>query len=594
MTQDSVESKSDKLVSSSVEIEETQGVEDGKKDSQISSLVHLPNFRPLRSALALGIFVVLSGGIWLAVKHFGGMATMGMDHGAMNEGSMDHSGMSMEDMMAVQGTFNAVPVQVEEIRPRLVQETVQYTGSVYPYLEVTVYPRIAGQLRDYSIYPGDRVQKGQLIAQLDALERRTELDEARAERNVMQEVFVANEIQVTEQQREIDRLVAELDYMKLKAKRFRDLVAGGALAQNDYDAIAAEVAAKEAAISGARTKLGRMRAELGRDRAMIRQSQAKANTAVVMARYTAITAPISGIVQSRMADPGVVVQPGMGVLKIGDYSRVRLRANVAQADAVGIGKGTRVKAKIPGTETPPITGEITSIFPSADPQTRTVTVEAVVNNPRDQLLSGQFLEMQIIKRSKPATLSVPQTAIHQFQGKPAVWVVQGRGEMAVAERRQVQRGVVSGDRVEIAQGLRAGDRVITTGFSRLSKGSKVAVVNVAGDPVASLSAPAEEGVSIQLISPEAKTVKAGTAELVLQVSDPASKAPLAVDQLAVDVTMPMKNMAPMTTMVDLKALPEPGRYRIKTHFGMKGDWIIKAQVKDADHQGRAQFKLTAQ
>ncbi|PZD71022.1 Multidrug resistance protein MdtE [Acaryochloris thomasi RCC1774] len=594
MTQDSVKSKPDELVSSPIEVEETREVEDESSDSPSTSSVHLPGFRPFRSVLALGIFIILSGGIWFVVKHFGGMANMGMDHGAMDEGSMDHSGMSMEDMMAVEGTFNAVPVQVEEIRPRLVQETVQYTGSVYPYLEVTVYPRIAGQLRDYSIYPGDRVQKGQLIAQLDALERRTELDEARAERNVMQEVLAANEIQVTEQQREIDRLVAELDYMKLKAKRFKDLVAGGALAQNDYDAIAAEVAAKEAAISGARTKLGRMRAELGRDRAMISQSQAKANTAVVMARYTVITAPISGIVQSRMADPGVVVQPGIGILKIGDYRRVRLRANVAQADAVGIGKGTRVKAKIPGTETPPITGEITSIFPNADPQTRTVTVEAVVNNPQDQLLSGQFLEMQIIKTSKPATLSVPQMALHQYQGQSAAWVVQGSDDAAIAERRLVKRGLVSGDRVEITQGLRAGDRVITTGFSRLSDGTKVAMVNTAGEPVASLSAPAAGTVAIQLISPDPKTVKMGTAELTLQVSDPASKSPLAVDQLAVDVTMPMKNMAPMTTMVDLKPLPEPGRFRVKTHFGMKGDWIVKAQVKDSDHKGRAQFKLTAQ
>lgn len=53
-------------------------------------------------------------------------------------------------------------------------------------------------------------------------------------------------------------------------------------------------------------------------------------------------------------------------------------------------------------------------------------------------------------------------------------------------------------------------------------------------------------------------------------------------------------MAPMTAMVDLKALPEPGKFRVKTHFGMKGDWVIKAQVKDAEHLGRAQFKLTAQ
>ncbi|KAI9129919.1 efflux RND transporter periplasmic adaptor subunit [Acaryochloris sp. CCMEE 5410] len=592
MTQDRVESnpaESEISVSPLAKVEEAEGDACEDNDSQVASISHSPGFRPFQSLFALGIFMVLSGGIWFAVKQFGEMAMADTE-----QGTMDHGGMSHDEMMAVDGAFNAIPVQVEEIRPGLVQETIQYTGSVYPYLEVTVYPRVAGQLRDYSIYPGDRVTKGQVIAQLDALERRTELVEAKAERDVMREILVANSMQLEEQQREIDRMAAELDYMKLKAKRFKALAAGGAISQNDYDLVASEVAAKESAISGAKTKWVRMKAELGRDRAKINQFQAKANTAVVMERYTNLTAPISGIVQSRMADPGVVVQPGMGVLKIGDYSRVRLRANVAQADAVGIGKGTRVKALIPGTKMPPITGEITSIFPSADPRTRTVTVEAVVNNPSDQLLSGQFLEMQIIKASKPATLSVPQTALHQFQGQPAVWVVQGNGEEAVAVRRRVKRGLVSGDRVEIVKGLKSGDHVITTGTSRLLEDSKVAVVNAAGEPVASLSTPTAGNVSIQLVRPKTKTVKAGTEELILQVVDADTLSPLAIKQLEVDVTMPMKNMAPMTAMVDLKALPEPGKFRVKTHFGMKGDWVIKAQVKDAEHLGRAQFKLTAQ
>jgi RND family efflux transporter MFP subunit len=560
------------------------------------------SFRPLRSILALGIFALLSGGIWFTTM----MISMGeMDHSAMEmdgeegEGgktaAMDHGSMSHDDMMAVDGAFNAVPVQVEEVRPQLVQETVRYTGAVYPYSEVTVYPRIAGQLGDYNIYPGDRVQKGQLLARLDASERLTQLAEAQAETDVMRRVLVANEMQLREQEKEIDRLKANLDYMKLKAKRFQDLTAGGAVSQNDYDVVASEVSAQEAAIAGAQVKLMRMEAELGRDRAKVTQSQAKVGTAQVLESYSDITAPISGIVQDRMADPGGVVQPNMGILKIGDYRQVRLRASIAQTDAVGIGKGTQVKATLPGTDLPPITGEITSIFPDADPQTRTVTVEALVNNPGDQLLAGQFLEMQIVKASKPAALSVPQTALHQYQGQPALWVVRGHGEDAVAERRVVKRGVVSGDRLEISSGLQAGDRVVTSGFSRLMEGSQVAVVNASGEPVASLLAPVQAGnAEITLLSPQAGTgAKAGAAELILQVSDRKTQQPLAVDELMVDVTMPMKNMAPMTTMVDVQAMDEPGQFKVKTHFGMKGDWVIKTEVKTGENQGKAKFTLTA-
>ena len=613
MSQDPTLSDASDLESLAAEPAETSPLVPVHSLENVSDVSAQPGFRPFRSLLALGIFVLLSGGIWVTTKHMG-MAMGGMDHGSMGHGSMDHGSMdemdhgsmggmsgmdhgsmSHDEMMAVDGAFNAVPVQIETVRPSLVQETVQYTGAVYPYLEVTVYPRIAGQLGDYDLYPGDRVQKGQIIAQLDASERLTQLAEAQAETDVMRTVLVANEMQLQEQEKEIGRLNADLDYMKLKAKRFKDLAKGGAISQNDYDVVASQVAAQESAISGARVKLVRMEAELGRDRAMVAQSRARAGTAAVLESYSDLTAPISGIVQARMADPGVVVQPNMGILKIGDYSKVRLRASVAQADAVGIGKGTQVQAMVPGADLPPITGEITSIFPDADNQTRTVMVEAVVNNPNDQLLSGQFLEMQIIKASKPASLSVPQTALHQFQGQPALWVVQGNGEEATAERRVVKRGVMSGNRVEITAGLKADDRVVTSGFSRLMQGSQVAVVDAAGEPVASLLAPAPMGnAEILLLSPELEAgTKAGAAELVLQVRDRETQEPIALEALDVDVTMPMKNMAPMTTMVDVKAMDEPGQFKVKTHFGMKGDWVIKADVDEGENQGKAKFTLTA-
>ncbi|WP_264325286.1 efflux RND transporter periplasmic adaptor subunit [Romeriopsis navalis] len=550
-------------------------------------------FRLVSSLIGFGVFALLSSSIWLAVRHFGNRAMAGTEQGDSMAG-MDHSKMSHDEMMTVQGAFNAVPVQVETVQPRLLKQAVKYTGTVYPYTEVTVYPRIAGQLRNYGIYPGDRVRKGQLLAQLDASERRTQLMEAQSETEVMQKMVTANEMQIQEQAREISRMKAELDYIQLKAKRFKSLVAGGAISQNDYDVVSSEVSAKEAAISGAKIKLVRMQAEIRRDRAKVGQSQAKADTAIVLEGYTDIIAPVTGIVQARMADPGVVVRPGMGILKIGDYSRVRLRANIAQADAMGIMRGTRVMATVPGTKMTPIRGEVSSIFPDANPQTRTITVEAIVNNPGERLLAGQFLEMQVIKDSNPAAISVPQLALHTFQGKPAIWIVQGSGDAAMATRRVVKRGVSSGDRVEIITGLKAGEQVITSGFSRLLEGKKVAMVDTADKSVASLNQVDQGNVVIELVSPTAQEqVKAGAAELTLQVLDKQSKSPIPVKQLDVDVTMPMKNMAPMTTMVDVKALPKPGQFRVKTHFGMKGDWIIKTQIKTSEHSGRKQFTLTA-
>jgi len=106
----------------------------------------------------------------------------------------------------------------------------------------------------------------------------------------------------------------------------------------------------------------------------------------------------------------MVVQPGMGIFKIGDYSRIRLQANVAQQDAVNIRLGSPITAKIAGTDMT-IKGQVSSIFPDTNSETRTVTVESIVNNPSGKLLSGQFIDMEIITESQPNVLTVPQSAV---------------------------------------------------------------------------------------------------------------------------------------------------------------------------------------
>ncbi|MGB5975352.1 MAG: efflux RND transporter periplasmic adaptor subunit [Nodosilinea sp.] len=530
-----------------------------------------------RAMLGLGVFAALSGGILLVTQHMNPANSMaGMEGHGMG-------GMSHDDMMQVDGAFNAVPVTVEVVQPGAFEAGVSYTGSIMPFQEAVVYPRVTGQLTNYSVYPGDRVQAGQVLADLVADERSTELAEASAEAAAMTTSLQVSQVEIDEQVQEIARLQAELNYLKLQRDRFAKLTAAGATSQNEYDLAATDVAAKEAALEGARAKLTRLNTEVERERARVGQAQAKVNTAAVMQGYTSLQAPISGIVQARMVDPGVVVQPGMGVLKIGDYSRVRLQANVAQKDAGYIRVGTPIRAQVPGATDEPLTGSVTSIFPQTNNDTRTVVVEALINNSQGRLLSGQYLEMTLLTGSKGSMLSVPQAAVMEFNGEPSVWVMAG----TTAERRSVETGMVSGDRIEIISGLNPGDQVITSGHSRLVPGVQVAMVDDTGNPVPMLGDSSQGSVDVAIVSPDpAKSFKSGSADLTLEVRDPNTQEPLPVEDVAVDITMPMANMAPMTTMVQLEPATQPGQFLVKTHFGMAGDWHLKVEVNDPDYKGQ--------
>ena len=540
------------------------------------------NFKWGKTLLGLGVFALLTGNILVLTNHLKPSSSMaGME-------GMDHGDMSHDEMMAVDGSFNPNPVRVETVKPQVLEASVSYTGTIKPYEEIMVYPRVAGQLTNYSVYPGDRVTAGQPIATLDASELTTGVAEAAAEVSTMETDLEMSKIEVDEQRSAIAQIEADLDYLNLKKDRFARLVKDGVISQDEFDVVDSEVRSKEANLKQARVKLARMSAMVTNNRAKINQAKAKVDTAKVMQGYTTINSPISGIVQERNVDPGVVVQPSMGIVKIGNYNRVRLQANVAQSDAVNINPGATVVATVPGSNIPPIKGKITSIFPQANSQTRTVTVEAVIDNPDGQLLSGKFLEMKIITARKPSAITVPQAAVVEFQDQPSVWVVEGDTVTA----QPVTLGMSTGDRVEVTSGLESGQAVVTSGQNRLVENAPVAVINQSEQPIASNKA-ATQDIQIQLVSPDNNAVAMGDAQLVIEVKD-AQGQPLDVKDLEMSASMPMKNMAPMSAPVEVQPDGEPGRFKADTYLSMKGDWTITAQVKDPKNKGKQEFTVKVQ
>ena len=537
------------------------------------------NFKWGKTLLGLGVFALLTGNILVLTNHLKPSSSMaGME-------GMDHGDMSHDEMMAVDGSFNPNPVRVETVKPQVLEASVSYTGTIKPYEEIMVYPRVAGQLTNYSVYPGDRVTAGQPIATLDASELTTGVAEAAAEVSTMETDLEMSKIEVDEQKSAIAQIEADLDYLNLKKDRFARLVKDGVISQDEFDVVDSEVRSKEANLKQARVKLARMEAMVTNNRAKINQAKAKVDTAKVMQGYTTITSPISGIVQERNVDPGVVVQPSMGIVKIGNYDRVRLQANVAQSDAVNIRPGATVVATVPGSNIPPIKGKITSIFPQANSQTRTVTVEAVIDNPDGQLLSGKFLEMKIVTARKPSAITIPQAAVVEFQDQPSVWVVEGDTVTA----QPVTLGMSTGDRVEVTSGLESGQAVVTSGQNRLVENAPVAVINQSEQPIASNKA-ATQDIQIQLISPDNNEVAMGDAQLVIEVKD-AQGQPLDVKDLEMSASMPMKNMAPMSAPVEVQPDGKPGRFKADTYLSMKGDWTITAQVKDPKNKGKQEFAI---
>jgi len=274
-----------------------------------------------------------------------------------------------------------------------------------------------------------------------------------------------------------------------------------------------EAQAMTASVRRASAALRTAQMKLQRAAAMQQQAEATHRTEAIITDYTQVTAPVSGVITERLVSPGTLVMPGTVLFKLRTIDRMRLQASVAEADVPGIRVGNPVTVIISGNTNYLLRAPVTSIFRAADPRTRTVTVEAIVNNHAGKLLPGQYVVMEIARGTLRPAITVPLSAIRRDgDGKPYVWVVteaqpkgktiytcvmhpevqsdklgkcpkcgmdlvpKQRGGRFTARRVKVVLGETSGRRVEVRAGLREGDEVVTRGNEYLKEGDAVTPV----------------------------------------------------------------------------------------------------------------------
>lgn len=246
----------------------------------------------------------------------------------------------------------------------------------------------------------------------------------------------------------------------------------------------ADVRAASAGVAGASAK-----AQVARTTAM--QARAMVTEASTVRGYTTIRAAVGGIVTARNIAPGVLVQPGMSILKIAKIDAVRIQANVSEADLAQIQVGQLLTAHAVDDPGRVVTARISAIFPARDTTARTSIVEARVANPGYRLKPGQYLSIQIdLGHAARTAMTVPTSAMQVRDGQSSLFLATNDGMRIVAKRVTVTTGRVSNDRTEILTGVSAGDQVITSGLANLRDGDVVTVVQRAtmGDPLSAVPA----------------------------------------------------------------------------------------------------------
>jgi multidrug efflux pump subunit AcrA (membrane-fusion protein) len=345
-------------------------------------------------------------------------------------------------------------VQVETVADSEIADIYQASGSVRARYSAAIAAKIAANILEVRVQPGDHVQVGQTLIVLDRRDLEANLARSEAAR-----AEAANAIDETESA--ITAARANFELARVTHQRFQDLLANASVSQQEFDESQARLRNAEATLEMVASK----RRQNG-----ARQNQAEAEIAAahVALGYATLTAPFAALVTERKADPGGLATPGTPLVTLEREGNARLEASMDESRLHLVRSGESVVVEIDGLNRT-ATGRVAEVVPSVDPATRSFTVK--IDLPAlPGLRSGMFGRASFAADKREALL-VPQSAILERGQIRSVYVVEGDA----ARLRFVTLGEERDDQREVLSGLTAGERIILAPTPLLADGARVAI-----------------------------------------------------------------------------------------------------------------------
>jgi HlyD family secretion protein len=368
---------------------------------------------------------------------------------------------------------------------------LEYVGTTQPYRQISLRTQVEGQLLRLSADVGDAVKQGQVLAQIDGKVLETAVIEATAEVAALESEVAQARAQVSDALRQVESARLQLQQAQADSVRLDKLYRAGAIAQQQAEQARTEagtaqqafrsaqevVRTRQQAVSAAQRRVNAQEAVIARERE--RQS------------YTMLTSPVTGVVLERVSEPGNLAQAGSEVLRLGDFSQVKIAVRVSELELSKIRVGQTVGVKLDAFPRRSFSGLVSRVSPVADATARLVPIEVTIPNIEQRIGSGLLARVSFGSQATQA-ITVPEAALQTNRTRGArqggnnsstraqtspktgtLYLVEESNQQAKVTAQNVTLGQRQDGQVEVVTGLRAGDRFVVRSSKPLKNGDSV-------------------------------------------------------------------------------------------------------------------------
>ena len=361
-----------------------------------------------------------------------------------------------------------VPVKVALVRAKVIQRTVDTIGTLFPYDEAIISAEIDGRVEQVHADLGDLVNAGQLLVGISDEEQKYVVAQNEAQlRQSLERLGLKDDKDRVKDVREtpdVRRARADLTEAEQRYVRTRELVDQGIGPKSDLDQMQARYQSAQAAYDQTLNQTRNLIQEVERYKAVLDLQRKKL-------RDTSVKAPFTAYIKDRQVTVGQFVRPNTPLFTLVKIDPIRLRIEVPERMAPWIKVGQMAEISVEAFEGRNFDGKVWRISPTVDQTKRTFVVEALIQNPKNELKPGSYAKAHLATNKSETVKMVPTLAVNYVLGSNKAYVVKND----TVEVRDVRIGDRFPQEIEILEGLQEGDQVAVSGLERLDSGVKVRI-----------------------------------------------------------------------------------------------------------------------